>query len=231
LHASAEPAAAPRTEPARKDDEPGTVHPHESLILGLDIASVGDWSFLAGLLKTPTWHEGTQRYLNHYTVGLLERWRGIEFEDLIAMIGDLVARLPKRPELVVDGTGMGRPIVNMIRRSQMAIEKLIGVVITSGQREKEKEQGFRSVPKSTLVTNLEVLMNGRIKVAPSLPLARQLTLEMQHFARTRRDTGYESIESDTPRVPDDACIAVSLAAWWGERGQRQLCMNTQFGQE
>jgi hypothetical protein len=73
-----------------------------------------------------------------------------------------VRRLISRPELsrrktlVVDATGVGRPVVDLLRRAQLPC-RLMAVTITAGDRE-TLDSGTWRVPKRDLITGLLVLL-------------------------------------------------------------------------
>src|SRR5262249_24524655 len=118
---------------------------------------------------------------------------------------------------------VGRPVIDMLRRVQVRARALVPVVISGGESESKNKQGYFSVPKHVLVSQLEALITGnRFLVAPRLPLAKQLATELLHFTRKRQDNGHETYEAIRESIHDDLCLAASLATWYGERNQRQL---------
>ena len=87
-------------------------------------------------------------------------------------------QLAGRCHLAVDGTGVGRPVVDLLRQAKPdAI--LMPVTITSGQME-TTDQGSYRVPKRDLIIGLQVLLQrGGLRIAARLPYARQLVEEME----------------------------------------------------
>ena len=102
----------------------------------------------------------------------LQRFKlGTPYPTIVSAIGKLIAGLPKRdrqPELVVDPTGVGRPIVVMLTKAGL---RPIAVTITGGIN--KNSSGFaHSEPKRNLVSALQiVLQSGRLKIARGLPEA------------------------------------------------------------
>jgi hypothetical protein len=60
------------------------------------------------------------------------RLLGTPYPDIVAHVGRLLRKLPGYPELVIDCTGVGRPIFEMFVYSGISP---IGVVITAGNTE------------------------------------------------------------------------------------------------
>ena len=71
-------------------------------------------------------------------------------------------------QLIVDATGIGRPVVDLMRKEKLEVK---AVVITAGDTETYAD-GFFRVPKRNLVSTGQVLLQSkRIKILSSLPLA------------------------------------------------------------
>ena len=122
-----------------------------------------------------------------YRVGYLERLPlGTPYPGIVAYIGRLLGRLPGA-ELVIDFTGVGRPVFDMFRFSGIAPT---GVLITSGAAETGGGPIY-GVPKLDLVSRLQALLHeGRLKIHKDLAEADTLVRELQDFAANlpRRDT-------------------------------------------
>jgi len=123
---------------------------------------------------------------------------------------------PRSPRLVVDQTGVGRPVVDMLRSA--GHRGLTAVSIHGGDSSSREGRDWR-VPKRELVSVLQVLLQtDRLAVAASLPHAQTLTKEMLAFKVTFSNTGHDSYGNDWRENPhDDLVLAVALAAWAGER--------------
>jgi len=80
------------------------------------------------------------------------------------------------------------------------------------------------VPKKVLADTVQALLGTeRLKVSPDLKHYKTLTRELQSFVvKTNLATGNESFEAWRERDHDDMVLAVALAAWFGEQGQRRL---------
>jgi hypothetical protein len=132
-------------------------------------------------------------------------------------------QLAMRCHLAVDGTGVGRPVVDLLRRAgHEAI--LMPVTITSGQMETQ-EQGFYRVPKRDLMIGLQVLLQrGGLQIAAELPFARKLVEEMEAVEVRVSAAGNEQYAAWREGTHDDLVFAVALACWGAQKafpgGQR-----------
>ncbi len=82
--------------------------------------------------------------------------------------------------LVVDATGVGRPIVDQLRS---ALNEVIAVTITAG-KESTLKDGMFYVPKRVLIGALvTALENEQLQIASSLRYAAALVAELQSFRR------------------------------------------------
>lgn len=126
---------------------------------------------------------------------------------------------PRPPRLIVDQTGVGRPVVDMLRAA--GHKGLTAVTIHGGDATSREGRDYR-VPKRELVSVVQVLLQtDRLAVAASLPHAQTLTKEMLAFKVTFSQTGHDSYGNDWRESPhDDLVLAVALAAWAGESTPR-----------
>lgn len=158
---------------------------------------------------------------NHYAVRHLERLPiGTPYPAQVARIKELMGRLSETP-LVVDQTGVGRAVVDMLRAAQL---KPVPVTITGGDSVHRTPDGLR-VPKRDLVAAVQVLLQGeRLKIARSLKEAQTLTAELLAFKVNISLSGHDSYGDDKSEwrenLHDDLVLAVALAAWYGERHRK-----------
>jgi len=129
--------------------------------------------------------------------------------------------------LVVDGTGVGRPVVDMFRKARPNC-RILPVTITGGSQALGQtsvdEYGYWHVPKKELVGSVQALLGtGRLEVAPDLRHAAVLVSEMKSFRyKINNETAHVSYEAWRDREHDDLVLALALAAWAGERGRKEL---------
>lgn len=134
--------------------------------------------------------------------------------DVAALTKDRVDRT--QPQLVVDQTGVGRPVVDMLRKA--GLKSLNAVTITAGDTASRDGREHR-VPKRELVSVLQVLLQtDRLGIADSLDHAVTLTKELLAFKVKFSDKGHDTYGNDWRENPhDDMVLAVALATWAGER--------------
>jgi hypothetical protein len=137
-------------------------------------------------------------------------------------IGALLRRPPLDkyyPDLVLDQTGVGRPVVDMFRRAGL---DPIGVTITSGDGESRAAHNDYRVAKSLLVSRLQAALHeGSLKIAKELPDARALGLELQDFKATISESGYTRFGA-REGTHDDLVLAVAIGLWFASREKAQV---------
>jgi len=178
-----------------------------------------DWSEfdLVAAQQTATKRERT------YAVRHLERFPlGTSYPAICDRIVELFAKPPvARATLVVDQTGVGRAVVDMIGRARPKAT-IRPITITSGMEIVPDGAGWH-VPKKELVTILQVLLQSRrLQVAAKLPMAAVLVKELESFQVKITAAAHETFESWRERDHDDLVLSVALAAWVAERGVQDL---------
>lgn len=139
---------------------------------------------------------------------------------LVQMMHDLQLAGPAR--LVVDGTGVGRAIVDMLRAaglSPLAISIHGGDNVTT-------EGGYTRVPKRDLAGIVrQMLDTSRLKVIDSLPEAQTLRRELQHFkVKINPETAHDSYSAWREGMHDDLVLAVAMGVWAAEQPNRLVAI-------
>jgi|SRR2546421_1506977 hypothetical protein len=145
-----------------------------------------------------------------FQVGHLERVPlGTPYPGIVAHVGRLLGKLPVRTELVIDFTGVGRPVFDMFVCSGISP---VGVLITGGTAE-TRDGTICSVPKLTLVSRLQALLHqGLLKIHKELPEAETLVHELQEFRVEFTATGHLTFNARSGKH-DDLVLALAIAAW------------------
>lgn len=146
----------------------------------------------------------------------LERIRGEPYPVIVARVERLMGALPPLGvQLVVDGTGVGVAVIDLLRQAGL---QPVSIVITGGDR--ASRQGVEwHVPKRDLVAAVQAgLQTDRLQIAPASPLADVLVTELDNFkvtidARTRHD----SYSAWRERDHDDLVLATALPLWHRDR--------------
>jgi len=213
-------------------------------IVGVDLGQTHDHTAVAVLQRTErdtgntetrlkNWYSGekTTKPVREgvYEVRYLERFPlGTSYPAQVQRVARIVKDLKNRDDvlfrkgsvrLVVDQTGVGRPVVDMLRKE--GLKDLYAVSIHAGDTSSREGKEYRT-PKRELVSVLQVLLQtDRLGVASSLPEASLLTAEMLAFRVTISAAGHDSYGNDWRENPhDDMVLAVALATWVGERVPR-----------
>src|SRR5207249_5557674 len=113
-----------------------------------------------------------------YHVRHLERFAlGTAYPVIVSHVQGLLQRPPlsQQSALVVDATGVGRPVVDLLTQARLAP---VAVSIHGGDQVTHEGHHWR-VPKRDLVAVLQVLLQTeRLKVAEALQLSQVLVLEL-----------------------------------------------------
>jgi len=183
--------------------------------VGLDLGQVADYTAIAVLERPPVPTDAPPYKPPVYALRHLERLPlGTSYPDVVAAVGDLMGRLPRRGPLVADATGVGRPVIDLLRAAGL---DPIPVVVHGGDQTTVVE-GYRRVPKRELVAVAQVLLQQRrLRVARSLPLVKALVEELQTFEVKISDTGHDSYGVWREGKHDDLVFATALACWYAAR--------------
>jgi hypothetical protein len=176
--------------------------------VGLDLGQVSDPTALAVLEHR--WDEGEPAFDCPH----LRRWPlGTPYPDIVRDVAG-VLRTPALggAALVVDGTGVGRAVVDLFSAAGLAP---VPVTIHGGEQVTADEQGGFRVPKRDLAGVLQVLLQGgRLRIARGLPAATLLAAELLNFrVKINLKTAHDTYEAWREGDHDDLVLAVALAAW------------------
>ena len=121
-------------------------------------------------------------------------------------------QLAGRCYLAVDGTGVGRPVVDLLRKAQPGCP-LMPAIITSGGLE-TMDQGYYKVPKRDLIIGMQVLLQQReLQIAGGLADGPALLKEMADMQVKVSLAGNEQYGAWREGTHDDLVLAVALACW------------------
>ena len=140
-------------------------------------------------------------------------------------------RITGHPELcgrcamAVDATGVGTPVVEMLKEAGLDCE-VCAVTITSGERANETGSGW-NVPKQDLIAGVQVLLErGALRIARDLGELAPLVRELMDMKSLRSRTGRIRFGADGCGEHDDLVIALALACW---RAGRQEARKNGWG--
>ena len=159
-------------------------------------------------------------YLRH-----LERYElGTPYPEVIQRVIRLLTRPPiryhlDRTRLIVDATGVGRPVVDSFRAQGV---HPVSILIHGGDRVRQEVAGIGNitlrVPKRDLVAAVQTtLQSRRLQIAAGLPLADVLRKELLNF-RVKIDprTAHDSYSHWREGNHDDLVLATAVACWYRE---------------
>jgi hypothetical protein len=130
------------------------------------------------------------------------------------MSGRLLGKLPAETSLVIDVTGVGKPIFEMFIYAGISP---LGVLITAGTSE-TRHGAIRGVPKLTLVSRLQALLHeGRLKIQRELAEAETLARELQDFRVEYTAAGHLTFNARSGKH-DDLVLALAIAVWRAHGG-------------
>ncbi len=139
---------------------------------------------------------------------------GTEYVEIVQRVKEMMgSRALNGPRhLVVDATGLGSPIVELLRRAEMGC-RLWPVSITGGDKDSFAD-GLYRVPKRDLVVGLQVLFEqGALQIAEGLSERAALVKEMSDMRVKVTSGGHEQYEAGKSGQHDDLVSALSLACW------------------
>jgi len=221
-----------------------------TLWLGVDIGKVVDPAALSLLERVRTFVPGPFQagfqvhgsWSTSYGIRHLERLKlGTPYPLVAERVGavceSLAASSPVSGplmEVVVDVTGVGRPVFDMlvaIISAKRLRVRVVGVNYTGGNLPSMAADGSSiwNLPKRDLVACLVLLFQSReLRIAERLPEAQVLVNELVNFQQTISDAGRDSYGNDPKRAKNDDYVnASALAAWRArireprELGERQ----------
>lgn len=147
-----------------------------------------------------------------YHVRHLERLPiGTSYTDVVLRAKEILTRLPAGAEIIVDNTGVGRPVTDMIVQQGL---RPVCITITGGDAVTHDGPNFH-VPKRDIVGVLAVaFQNKQLKIASSLPDAQTLVSELLNFkVKIDLKTAHDSYEAWREGIHDDLVLSVGLAMW------------------
>ena len=156
---------------------------------------------------------------------------GTPYPAIVERVCTLLHAAPLRAvtTLIVDATGVGRPVVDLLREADLDA-RIIPITITGGDSVTYEPRGREyRVPKRDLVGVLQVLVQQeprRLKIAEGLPLGATLAAEMLNFKAKISARGHDSYEAGPAGgdwregAHDDLVLAATLPCWYAEKAHR-----------
>ena len=192
----------------QRSDPPAT-----PFVLGLDLGQANDYTAISvGEIKLDvTPFELQIRHLHRFPLRL-------PYPTMVAETSVIVQELKKlgRVLMVIDHTGVGRPVVDLFRMVGLGITIWPVTIATSamGQAKRDPTTNEWTVPKKDLVAAIQTLAySDRMKVAGSLPYAQTLGQEMLAFRMKYTAAANVTYEAWREGDHDDLVLATAMTCW------------------
>lgn len=179
-----------------------------SFVVGVDLGQAADYTAIAILEETNK---------SSYDVRFIERLRKTPYPSIVRRLDHLVRRLPNHPAMAVDATGVGRPVIDMIRGAHLPAA--VYAVTLSGGDAVIQDGTEIHVPKRDVATAVAVLLQtSRLRIASGLKESETLFRELLNFRVKISPSGHDSYEAWRDGEHDDLVLAVGLAVWLAASG-------------
>lgn len=206
--------------------EPGAVIDENSrrFFVGLDLGQRQDHTAIAVVERhcfvNVDRDPGTrdQNFAYRYHVRYLRRLPlGVGYTEVVEIIRSLMQskEIAGRCTLVVDSSGVGAPVVELLRKcSGCPVDP---VTITAGQNLRLDQWGYK-MPRRELMSHIALMLEQRqLVIASEIPELENLRNELRNMRLSYTGKGQEQYDPERDSVHDDLVIAISLAAWKAKR--------------
>jgi hypothetical protein len=187
-------------------------------VVGVDLGQAKDYSALVVNRVTTAFSDTPF----HNLIALFRWPLNTPYPAVCRSIVSVMQQLPKDaldpPELVMDQTGVGKPVLDLAREYGLAPT---GLMITGGNEVSHPYRMQRNIPKKVLASCLLVMLQARrLRIARAMPLTETLTKELGSFKVRISASGGESFESWRENSHDDLVLATAIAVYVGEHPNR-----------
>jgi hypothetical protein len=160
-----------------------------------------------------------QKKTEHFEVRHLERLPlGKPYPQQVQHVANLLARQPLnvlKPKLVIDETGVGRPVGDMFDAAGLYPNR---ITITSGLEATQHGAKTWHVPKALLIATLEARMHaGELRIAADILDSEALKDELKDFQRKVSAAGRMTWDARVGKH-DDLILSVAIALWMAVNG-------------
>ena len=164
---------------------------------------------------------GERAVFDHRFVHLERPKLGTPYPVVVARICELFAGLATAPKLVVDQTGVGRAVIDMLRQAHPRYSQLLPVTITAAGGASSTADGWH-VAKKDLVGVVQVALRTAGSTSAKAPAGAAAVLTRELLSFKAKITASGNLTFATPdwreNDHDDYVLATALAIWTAERG-------------
>jgi hypothetical protein len=157
---------------------------------------------------------------------------GTSYTGVVERVSEvtMLAEISGQCCLVVDGTGVGAPVVDLLRAARLGCEICAVTITGSGPANGNRQTGGTSpgvqrwsVPKQDLLGGVQALLEkGELRIARRMRETGQLIREMTDMRMTMKSSGRVRLGADGCGEHDDLAIALALACWRAGRGKNHF---------
>ncbi len=193
--------------------------------IGVDLGQKRDYTAIATIERSKCVALERDRMTHHFPTFMRYHVRRIDRPPLGTSYVEIVDILERqvrmaagqfthlRPRLIVDATGVGAPVIDLIKQRQLPAW-LVPVTIVAGEQETSTKSGYYHVPKRNLVTGLQILVEqGNLKVSANITESKVLIHELMNMRAKITSAGNETYSAWREGDHDDIVLAVGLACW------------------
>jgi hypothetical protein len=192
--------------------------------IGLDLGQSRDFTAIAILERAElrgAWD--AEKYAHRKMAALRLRYLeriplGTTYPDVVERVRQVTrsAELREGCYLMVDATGVGRPVVDLLRMAGLGCP-IMPAIITGADAETNSD-GYYKVPKRDLMVGLQVLLQrGGLQIAAGMKLGPVLVDEMAAMRVKQTARGHEQFGAWREGEHDDLVFAVALAHWGAKK--------------
>lgn len=181
-----------------------------TVLLGWDVAQTTDSSIIAVI-------EFDGNPAMYWIRRIVKLPRGMPYDQQVREVREIFFQY-QSPALLIDRTGVGLPICDMIVSGGM---QPIQVSLTSGDVMSIPENLKVNLPKKDMVAAItKVIQERRLKVVAGCENAALFRTELKNFQLKVSASGHNTYNAASGQH-DDTITAVGLCLWLGDRGLNQ----------
>jgi hypothetical protein len=202
--------------------------------VGVDLGQAQDFTAVAAVERAELVGEwdpvvaGYPKYVELRTRFLERMELGTPYPEVAQRVRNITcsADLRGRCHLAVDSTGVGRPVVDLLRRA--GLDCIMMPVTITGGSASGMTDGQYYVPKRDLITGVQTLLqSGGLRIARSLKHGAALAAEMAEMRVKITAAGNTQFGAWREGAHDDLVLALALACW----SARQVYPHGPYGED
>jgi hypothetical protein len=178
--------------------------------IGLDLGQKNDPTAIA-VTEASVFHSLRLRHIERVPLGT-------PYPRVVERVREIVQHsdLSNNCSLAVDATGVGAPVVDMLRAARLGCD-IVAVTITGGQSQTQSG-AWANVPKQDLLAVMQLMLErGELRISRDMKYLGALLQELADFRSRPNLQGRLRLGADAYGEHDDLVIALALACWRSKR--------------